>query len=210
MKLSVVTDQPWDVAVDVLVVPVASEPAFDGELGEIDRRSGGELHRLREFGELSGKRFASTLAAGGGEVRAARILAVGIGAASELDRETVVHVAASAERRLGGRTVRTVAFLVGPLGGIDGGDGRGRRRAHCPRCHRGQLRPVDDLPRRAGRDAAAAGRADQSWPAPGAGSGCRPARAAERGRPDHRRRRELDAAAGQPVGQRRQPRSPRR
>src|SRR5579862_3909309 len=121
MKLSVVTDQPWDVAADVLVVPVASEPAFDGELGEIDRRSGGELHRLEEFGELSGKRCASTLAAGGGDIRAARILAVGVGAVGTLDRETVVHVAASAERRLGGRTVRTVAFLVGPLAGIDDG-----------------------------------------------------------------------------------------
>jgi leucyl aminopeptidase len=121
MKLSVVTDQPWDVAADVLVVPVASEPAFDGELGEIDRRTGGELHRLQEFGELSGKRFATTLAAGGSEVRATRILAVGIGAAGELDRETVVHVGASAERRLGGRTVRRVAFWIGPLAGIDGG-----------------------------------------------------------------------------------------
>jgi len=121
MKLSIVTDPPWDVAADVLVVPVAAEPAFDGELGEIDRRSGGELHRLREFGELSGKRFATTIAAGGAEVRVARILAVGIGAAGELDRETVVHVGASAERRLGGRTVRTVAFWIGPLAGIDGG-----------------------------------------------------------------------------------------
>ncbi|HVA86298.1 MAG TPA: M17 family peptidase N-terminal domain-containing protein, partial [Candidatus Saccharimonadales bacterium] len=89
MKLSVVTDQPWDVAADVLVVPVAAEPVFEGELAEIDRRAGGDLHRLREFGELSGKRYATTLAAGG-ELHAGRILAVGVGAVAELDRETVV------------------------------------------------------------------------------------------------------------------------
>ena len=29
MKLRVVTDQPWDVPADVLVIPVAAEPAFE-------------------------------------------------------------------------------------------------------------------------------------------------------------------------------------
>ena len=39
VQLRVVTDQPWDVAADVLVVPVVGEPDFDGPLGELDRRS---------------------------------------------------------------------------------------------------------------------------------------------------------------------------
>ena len=47
MQLRVVTDQPWDVPADVLVVPVAAEPAFDGPLGELDRRAGGELPGAR-------------------------------------------------------------------------------------------------------------------------------------------------------------------
>ena len=42
MKLTVVVDQPWLVPADVLVVPIAADPAFDGPLGELDRRSGGE------------------------------------------------------------------------------------------------------------------------------------------------------------------------
>ena len=65
MQLRVVTDQPWDVPADVLVVPVAAKPAFDGPLGELDRRAGGELHALVAFGELTGKRYATALAAGG-------------------------------------------------------------------------------------------------------------------------------------------------
>ena len=58
MKIAVATDQPWEVAADVLVVPIAGEPRFDGQLGEIDRRSGGELRALEAFGELSTKRYS--------------------------------------------------------------------------------------------------------------------------------------------------------
>ena len=38
MKLRVVSDQPWDVAADVLAVPFVGEPGFDGIIGELDRR----------------------------------------------------------------------------------------------------------------------------------------------------------------------------
>src|SRR5450756_173919 len=40
MQLRVVGDQPWDVSVDVLVVPLVGEPAFDGALAELDKRAG--------------------------------------------------------------------------------------------------------------------------------------------------------------------------
>ena len=52
MQLRVVTDQPWDVPADVLAIPIVGEPAFDGPLGELNRRSGGELAALAAFGEL--------------------------------------------------------------------------------------------------------------------------------------------------------------
>ena len=114
MQLRVVTDQPWEVQADVLVVPVVGDPVFEDGLGEIDRRSGGELKSLADFGELTGKRYSAALGAAG-ELPAARILAVGAGEAPKLDRETVVRVAAAAERRLGGRTVGRLAFWITPL-----------------------------------------------------------------------------------------------
>ena len=114
MQLRVVTDQPWEVPADLLVVPVLGEPSFDGSLGEIDRRSGGELQALASFGELKGTRFATSLASSG-ECRADRLLTVGAGPADTLDRETVVRVGAAAERRLGGRAVRTLAVWITPL-----------------------------------------------------------------------------------------------
>ncbi|HEX8938764.1 MAG TPA: M17 family peptidase N-terminal domain-containing protein [Candidatus Limnocylindrales bacterium] len=121
MDVRVLTDQPWAVAADVLAVPIVGEPAFEGPLGELDRRAGGELRALASFGELTGKRYANALAAGG-ETAAARLLAVGVGPAAELDRQVVRRVAATIERRLGGRRVARLAIWLGGLGSVDGGE----------------------------------------------------------------------------------------
>ena len=121
MQLRVVTDQPWDVRADVLVIPIVGEPSFDGLLDEIDRRSGGELRLLASFGELTSKRYSTALG-GGGDLPVTRILAVAAGVAGELDREIVVRVGASAERRLGGRAVRSMAVWLEPLASrLEGG-----------------------------------------------------------------------------------------
>ncbi len=122
MQLRVVTDQPWDVAADVLVVPIVKDPAFEGPLDALDQRSGGELRALAAFGELSGKRFRTSLASAG-EAKAGRLVIVGIGDPATLDREGVVRVAAAAERRLGGRAVRSMAVWLTPLAEAAGLDG---------------------------------------------------------------------------------------
>jgi leucyl aminopeptidase len=114
VQLRVVTDQPWDVPADVLVVPILGDPTFDGPLGELDRRSGGELQALAAFGEVRAKRFSSALASPG-EIRARRILTVSAGDAAKLDRETVLHVGAAAEHRLGGRHATSLAVWLDPL-----------------------------------------------------------------------------------------------
>ena len=120
MQVRVVLDQPWDVKADVLVVPVVGQPEFTGPLGELDKRAGGELKSLTEFGELTGKRFKSVLATAG-EAGAGRLLAVSAGDAKDLDRETVVKLGATGERRLAGRAVHSLAFWISPLAGLEGG-----------------------------------------------------------------------------------------
>jgi leucyl aminopeptidase len=122
VQLRVVTDQPWDIAADVLVIPIAADPAFEGPLDELDRRAGGELRALAAFRELKGKRFATSIASAG-DLPAGRLLTVGMGDPATLDREAVVRVGASAERRLGGRTVRSMAVWLTPLAAADGLDG---------------------------------------------------------------------------------------
>jgi leucyl aminopeptidase len=119
VQLRVVTDQPWDVKADVLVIPVVGDPAFEGPLDELDRRAGGELRALASFKELTGKRYSTTLA-GAGELPAGRLVVVGAGDADTIDREVIVRVAASAERRLGGRVVRSLAVWLEPLTKLDG------------------------------------------------------------------------------------------
>ncbi len=114
MQFRVVTDQPWDVQADVLVVPIVGEPAFGGSLDELDRRTDGELRALAAFGELRPKRYATALAAPG-RLPVGRVLTVSAGDPGGVDREIVHHLAAAAERRLGGRTVRRLAFWLGDL-----------------------------------------------------------------------------------------------
>ena len=114
MQLRVVTDQPWDVESDALVIPVFEELAFEGPLDQLDLRVGGELRALAAFGELKAKRYSTVLAAGG-ETPAGRVLVVGAGDPATLDRETVVRIGATAERRLGGRTVGRLAVWLAPL-----------------------------------------------------------------------------------------------
>jgi leucyl aminopeptidase len=122
VQLRVVTDQPWDVTADVLVIPIVGDPAFDGPLDEIDRRTGGELRALVAFKELSPKRYSTALS-GSGELPAGRVLLVSAGEAAKLDRETLIRIGATAERRLAGRTVRSLAVWLTPLAAVDGIDG---------------------------------------------------------------------------------------
>ena len=117
MKLRVVAAQPWDVAADVLVVPVLGDPPFRGAVAELDKRSGGELGSLVAFGELGTKRYGTVLA-GAGEAKPKRLLAILCGKPDVLDREAVVHVGASAERRLAGRPVRSLAIWLSPLADV--------------------------------------------------------------------------------------------
>ena len=81
MQLRVVTDQPWDVKADVLAIPIVGEPAFDGPLGEIDRRAGGEIQALAQFKEVQGKRYWTAVVAPG-ELPAGRLVTVGAGEAA--------------------------------------------------------------------------------------------------------------------------------
>ncbi len=121
MQVRVVSDQPWDVDADVLAVPYIGEPSFDGILGEIDRRSGGELRALAAFGELKCERYCAAISAPG-ELKAGRLLAISAGAADELSRQNVLRVAAAVERRLTGRVVKRLAIWLGDLAGsLDGG-----------------------------------------------------------------------------------------
>ena len=121
MQLRVVVDQPWDIAADVLAVPFVGEPVLQGVLGEIDKRASGELAALAAFGELKAERYASVVTAAG-QLRAGRLLVIGAGDAETVSRQVVIRLGSSIERRLAGRSVKTLAIWLGDLAArIDGG-----------------------------------------------------------------------------------------
>jgi leucyl aminopeptidase len=117
VQTRVVSDRPWDVPADILVVPIVGEPSFEGELRELDTRTGGEISALHAFGELRVKQWTSSLVASG-NARAARVLTLSVGDASKADDETVVRFGAAAQHRLGGRHARSMAVWLAPLAGI--------------------------------------------------------------------------------------------
>ncbi len=121
MQIRVVTDQPWEVSTDVLVVPVVGELEFTGAYDELDRRAGGELRALQAFGELRDRRYGTALGASG-ELPARRLLVVSAGHAEDLDRETVRKFAGRAIRRLINRDVKAMAVWLDPLAAPLGGD----------------------------------------------------------------------------------------
>jgi leucyl aminopeptidase len=121
VQIRVVTGRPWEIAADVLVVPMVGAPSFEGELGELDRRSGGELSSLVAFHELRAKRYYTAMGASG-EVPVRRILAVSSGGDATLDRETARRLGATAIRRLIARDVHTMAVWLDPIAAGLGGD----------------------------------------------------------------------------------------
>jgi leucyl aminopeptidase len=114
VQVRVETSQPWDVRADVLVVPVFAKPVVQGVLDELDRRMDGELRSLLAFGEVTGKRYTATVARGG-DMGAGRVMFVGAGDPDTFGVEHAIRLAATAHRKLGGRSVRTLALWVPPL-----------------------------------------------------------------------------------------------
>jgi leucyl aminopeptidase len=121
VQIRVAIAQPWEAAAELLVVPVIGEPEFSGELGGLDDRTGGELRALAAFGELRPKRYGTALAAPG-TIPVKRVLVVSGGPADEFDRETAGRLAATAIRRLIGRSVGSVAVWLAPITAALGGD----------------------------------------------------------------------------------------
>ena len=152
MQLRVVTDQPWDVAADVLVIPIVGEPAFEGPLDELDQRAGGELRALAEFGELKAKRYATSLALGR-RPAAGRLLTVGAG---DADASSIARPSSASPRPPSDAwavaTVHRLAIWLTPLADAAGSMATTRRgRAGRPRRRRRLVRPEGDLPRRRSR-----------------------------------------------------------
>jgi leucyl aminopeptidase len=111
MQTRVLVGQPWDVAADVLAVPIPRDEQLPATVAAIDGRLEGELTAYRTLGELRGSPWSSVLLRSPG-LAAPWTLAMGIGDAAAFDRLAAVRLGAAVERRLAERQVRTLAVVI--------------------------------------------------------------------------------------------------
>ena len=89
MDCHVTSESPSGVAADWLIIGVAQSDQFDENLLALDEALDGQLTRLREAGDLTGK-LAETLTVPDVPALAAkRLLLVGLGPLAEADRGTL-------------------------------------------------------------------------------------------------------------------------
>ncbi len=116
MKIEVKQTQPWKLECDALVVGVV-----EGEIGqppatvELNRVMGGGIAERLRAGDLKGTVGDLVPVAPGPEVRARRIIVVGLGKSERCTEETLRQATGRAIRWLGQRGGGTVATLL-PLG----------------------------------------------------------------------------------------------
>jgi leucyl aminopeptidase len=101
---------PAEVAADWLIVGVSPEPTQS--LRELDARLSGEITRLREAGDLSGKHLELAPLLNSRGITAKRILFVGLGPIADWTR-AVIHAAfAAALRSITGRKTGRIAIVI--------------------------------------------------------------------------------------------------
>jgi leucyl aminopeptidase len=113
MEIDVVATPPAGVEADVLAFAVPDPAELPPSGQELDRRLDGELRHLIDDGELKGERGKTTIAHTDGRLPAHRVAAAGVGAAGELDSDSLRTAAAAIAVRAGDVGARSVAWILG-------------------------------------------------------------------------------------------------
>lgn len=89
-----------------------SGKAVEGVVEELDQAAGGAFQRLADAGELTGKKFETTLLHFVPGLAARRVLLIGTGKRRKFGNAELRRVAAVATRFLKARSIKSVAFLA--------------------------------------------------------------------------------------------------
>jgi leucyl aminopeptidase len=111
MRIRVVNALPWEVAADVVAVPVAKEGPPAAVVSALDERLGGAIGDYRTVGELKGTAWSGVLLRAT-DPPSAWVLAIGVGDAAAFDRLAAYRLGASVERRLAGRSIKRLAVCL--------------------------------------------------------------------------------------------------
>jgi len=112
MEVKADSRQFHEIECDALVVAVfEGEKPDEGALAEINKRSNGVITSLVETGELTGKSGESAYVHNPGDMKARRLLLLGVGKREELTADDVRKMAGTAARTLRGKKGRSFAIL---------------------------------------------------------------------------------------------------
>jgi leucyl aminopeptidase len=112
MEIKVDSRDFHEIECDALVVAVfEGEKPEEGVLAEIDKRSNGVISSLFETGELSGKSGESAYVHNPGNIKARRLLLLGVGKKEEFTTDGARKMAGTAARALRGKKARNFAIL---------------------------------------------------------------------------------------------------
>ena len=101
-----------DIEADWLALGITKDGSLDPPVAALDSRLGGEIARLREVGDLTGKHLDLVPLVTVRGIRAHRLLLVGLGPTGGLSRATVHDAFAAALRSITGRKFGRVALTI--------------------------------------------------------------------------------------------------
>src|SRR5437867_4247823 len=103
---------PAAVDADWLIVPVIEGEALTSAVAALDARLGGALERLRQSGDITGKANETVPVLIPAGIAARRVLAIGLGKRTGLDRAALHDAAAAAGRAATGKVVNRIAVVL--------------------------------------------------------------------------------------------------
>jgi leucyl aminopeptidase len=101
-----------DVEADWLIVPASEAEALGSALAPLDARLNGALSRLRDKGDITGKVNEIVTLLDPHQIAAQRLLIIGLGKRSQVDRPGLITPAAAAARVITGKQYRRIAFAL--------------------------------------------------------------------------------------------------
>jgi leucyl aminopeptidase len=121
MKIQVSAESPLRVPADALVLPVFTDGDVSDDVVKVDKPLGGVIKDMWRNGEIRGREdeFAAIPAHG---MRAKRVYIVGLGKPANRSAATIARYAGLAVRAAQRRGVKSLAFIMPQLAGVDRAD----------------------------------------------------------------------------------------
>jgi len=112
MKVVAAKNSPAKADADVVILGVYESGEATSAVAELDQALGGTLKRLREKGELTGRKNETTILPAPTGVKALQVVVIGLGEKSKVDAGIVFRAAASAAKAASGKArARVVCSL---------------------------------------------------------------------------------------------------